>query len=71
MPILWTVTSRRWLVIVSTYFTIALNVPFFIKVYAYLWDLEQSNILFWIVVPLVAFAIFFVSPDGPFTTQSR
>ena len=44
--------------VVSAYFTIALNIPFFSKVYAYLWDLEQSNLLFWIVIPLVAFAIF-------------
>jgi len=54
------ISSRHFLIAISLFFTAALNVPFFSKIYGYLWSLPEQHWLFWLALPAAVFAVFYI-----------
>lgn len=54
----WSISSTAFLLLLSAWFTLALNLPFYRKVYGYLVSLPDSSMLFWCVIPIVVMVTF-------------
>lgn len=55
----WPISSDRLLLLLSLFFTAALNWTFFARVYGYLTTLPETNPLFWLAIPVAVFAVFY------------
>lgn len=55
----YSISSSRYLLAVSLLFVAVLNIPFFSRVFGYLWALSETHWLFILSVPIVVLAAFY------------
>lgn len=55
----WSISSSRLLLLLSLFFTAALNWTFFDRVFSYLATLPELHPMFWAAIPLAVFTVFY------------
>ena len=56
---IYSMRSSHYLMVLSLFFTVALNAPFFSRVFGYLYQLPEQHWLFWLALPTAVFVVFY------------